>query len=194
MSIFDERVSDVYFSSCLRVGNAPSQHPDDFDTPLPQEIDDDDDSDLSIDIPFFRQTCRMSLIKTRIYCRLYSTKSLVRPPNEIYQTVKELRAELEEWKKDFPFPEEPKLKVSEADFSFGFTSFGLPFVYYNALIMIHRIPLLLSFLISAREAPEDLKTLSKAEESRSAVICVKAARDTLRLVNNMPWGDIAWVR
>lgn len=136
----------------------------------------------------------MSLIKSRIYCRLYSAKSLLKPAHEIYQTVKELHAELEEWRKDYPFSEMPKLKVAESDFLFGFASVGLHFVYYNALIMIHRIPLLLNYLILARkDESEELKSLSKAKAAKSAIICVTAARDTLKMVNNMPWGDIAWL-
>lgn len=185
-------ISD-FSSTCLRAGNAPSQHPDDFDVPLPEELEDDRNSGSSSNIPFFRQLCRMSLIKSRIYCRLYSAKALVKPPREIFQTVKELHAELEEWKKDYPFDEEPKLKVAEKEFLFGFASIGLHFVYYNALIMIHRIPLLLNYLITSREEPEDLKSLSKAHAAKSGVICVQAARDTLKMVNNMPWGDIAWI-
>ncbi|KAJ5524330.1 hypothetical protein N7494_010980 [Penicillium frequentans] len=181
-------------STCLRAGNAPSQHPDDFDVPLPQLTEDDNDPEVAPNIHFFCQLCRMCLIKSRIYCRLYSAKSLLKEPEEIYKTVKELSAELELWKKDYPFAEVPRLKGAESDFLFGFASVGLHFVYYNALIMIHRIPLLLNFLITRREGDsEELVSLSKASASKSAVICVTAARDTLRLVNNMPWGDIAWL-
>lgn len=157
-------------------------------------MDHDRDSDVSTNIPFFRRLCRMCLIKSRIYCRLYSAKSLLKPPHEIYQIVKELHSELEEWRKDYPFAEVPKLNTGEKDFLFGFASIGLHFVYYNALIMIHRIPLLMNYLISAREDESDeVKSLSKAQASKSALICTTAARDTLKLVNNMPWGDIAWL-
>ncbi|KAJ5649474.1 uncharacterized protein N7484_003197 [Penicillium longicatenatum] len=181
-------------STCLRAGNAPSQHPDDFDVPLPQLTEDDNDPEVAPNIHFFCQLCRMCLIKSRIYCRLYSAKSLLKEPDKIYETVKELSAELEAWKKDYPFSEVPKLKGAETDFLFGFASVGLHFVYYNALIMIHRIPLLLNFLIMNREGDsEELKSLSKAFASKSALICVTAARDTLKMVNNMPWGDIAWL-
>ena len=154
---------------------------------------DDSDSYDSCDIPFFRQLCRMSLIKSRIYCRLYSAKAMLKPHIEIYQIVKELHAELEEWKRDYPLGEVPKVKVAENDFLFGFASIGIQLVYYNALIMIHRIPLLLKYLIVPREEPEELKSLSKAYASKSAIICANAARNTLKLVHNMPWGDIAWV-
>ncbi|KAJ5919795.1 hypothetical protein N7454_009630 [Penicillium verhagenii] len=181
-------------STCLRAGNAPSQHPDDFDVPLPQLTEDDDDPEVAPNIHFFRQLCRMCVIKSRIFCRLYAAKCLFKDPREIFETVKELSAELDAWKKDYPFSEVPKLKGPETDFLFGFASVGLHFVYYNALIMIHRIPLLLNYLITAREEePDELKALSKAIASKSAIICVEAARDTLKLVKNMPWGDIAWL-
>lgn len=135
----------------------------------------------------------MALIKSRIYCRLYAAKALLKPPREIFQTVKELHAELEAWKKDYPFDVEPRLKIAEPEFLSGFASIGLHFVYYNALIMIHRIPLLLNYLIASRDESEDLKSLSKAHAAKSGVICVQAARDTLRMVKKMPWGDIAWI-
>ncbi|KAJ5765447.1 hypothetical protein N7520_005006 [Penicillium odoratum] len=181
-------------SACLRAGNAPSQHPDDFDVPLPQLTEEDNDPEVAPNIHFFCQLCRMSLIKSRIYCRLYSAKSLFKDPREIYETVKELNAELEKWKKDYPFSEIPKFRGAETDFLFGFASVGLHFVYYNALIMIHRVPLLLHYLITRREEESDeLKSLSKAFAAKSGLICTTAARDTLRMVNNMPWGDIAWL-
>ncbi|OKP14788.1 Activator of stress genes 1 [Penicillium subrubescens] len=180
-------------STCLRAGNAPSQHPEDFDVPLPEELEDDRDSSSSTNIPFFRQLCRMSLIKSRIFCQLYSAKALLKSPHEIYQSVQELDAELRAWRKDYPFDENPRQKVAEPNFLMGFAAIGLHFVYYNALIMIHRIPLLLNYLINERPEPRELKALSKAHAAKSSVICVTAARDTLRMVNNMPWGDIAWV-
>lgn len=135
----------------------------------------------------------MSLIKSRIYCRLYSAKALLKPPREIFQTVKELHTELEEWRGDYPFENVPKQQTGEKEFLFGFASIGLHFVYYNALIMIHRIPLLLNYLMASRDETEDLKSLSKSHAAKSGVICVQAARDTLIMVNNMPWGDIAWI-
>lgn len=177
----------------MRAGNAPSQHPEDFDVPLPEELEDDRDSSSSTNIPFFRQLCRMSLIKSRIFCQLYSAKALLKSPHEIYQSVQELDAELRAWRKDYPFDENPRQKVAEPNFLMGFAAIGLHFVYYNALIMIHRIPLLLNYLINERAEPKELKALSKAHAAKSSVICVTAARDTLRMVNNMPWGDIAWV-
>jgi hypothetical protein len=176
----------------LRIGNAPSQHPDDFDVPLPEEIDSDKLGGSLGNITFFRQMCRMSLIKGRIYSRLYSAKALLRPPVEIYKTVRELHVELEEWNLDSPALSDAKMKSSEGEFLFGFASLGLHFVYHNALIMIHRVPLFINYIVTARNESEELQSLSKARAAKSGAIGAQAARDTLKLINNMPWGDIAW--
>ncbi|KAJ5709345.1 hypothetical protein N7493_010679 [Penicillium malachiteum] len=181
-------------STCLRAGNAPSQHPDDFDVPLPELTEDDHDPEVSSNIPFFCQLCRMCVIKSRIYCRLYTAKALQKPPHELYKSVSELNIELETWKKDYPFTEVPKIRGAESDFLFGFASIALHFVYYNALIMIHRMPLLLNYLLASREnEPEEFKSYRKARASKSSAICAMAARNTLKLVNNMPWGEISWL-
>lgn len=185
-------------STCLRAGNAPSQHPDDFDVGLPEDMNDDENS-VSMNTTFFRQLCLLTVIKSRIYSQLYSTKALRRPPKEIYQTVRELHAELKNWKHEHPFLNEPKQHVDEDDFLFGFACVGLHFVYYNALIMIHRIPLLLnsayshSYPNASGKRQNDIKPLSNSQASASASICVQAARDTLKLVNNMPWGNTSWI-
>ncbi|KAJ5602010.1 hypothetical protein N7510_011544 [Penicillium lagena] len=181
-------------STCLRAGTAPSQHPDDFDVALPADAIGNEDTLVSNNIPFFRQLCRLTIIKSRIYSQLYSTKALQRPPKEVYRTVKELHTELEEWRRQHPLLKEPKQKVAESDFLYGFASVGLHFVYYNALIMVHRIPLLMNYAYSSRlPNASGKKQAMSAQASSSAVICVQAARDTLKLVNNMPWGDIAWI-
>lgn len=180
------------FSTCLRIGNAPSQHQDDFDVPLPEELESDKHGETASNIPFFRQLCRMALIKSRIYSRLYSAKALLKPPVEIYKTVKELHAELEEWKKGSPALDDLQMRSAGRDFLFGFASIGLHFVYHNALIMIHRVPLFVNYIITAKEESETLESISKAHASKSAAIGAQAARDTLKIVNNMPWGDIAW--
>ncbi|CAI7664438.1 unnamed protein product [Penicillium bialowiezense] len=179
-------------STCLRIGNAPSQHPDDFDVPLPEEMESDKLDGTPNKITFFRQMCRMSVIKGRIYSRLYSAKALLRPPIEIYRTVKELHAELEEWNLDSPPLSDHQVKTEERDFLYGFAALGLRFVYYNALIMIHRVPLFINYIVTARNEPEKLQALSKAHAAKSGAIGAQAARETLKLINNMPWGDIAW--
>lgn len=185
-------------STCLRVGNAPSQHPDDFDVGLPEDMNGEEDSSVSTNTMFFRQLCLLTVIRSRIYSQLYTNAALRRPPKEIYNTVKDLHVELEQWKHQYPF-KEPKRNVDESESLFAFASVGVHFIYYNAVIMIHRVPLLLKYAYSRTQPnvsgkrQNDMKALSDTEASKSAVICVQAARDTLTLVNNMPWGNIAWI-
>lgn len=132
------------------------------------------------------------MIKGRIYSELYSAKALLRPPVEIYKTVRELHTELEEWNVDSPALGEPKIRSGERDFLFGFATIGLHFVYHNSLIMIHRIPLLLNYIAMARNEPEELQSISKAHGAKSAAIAAQASRDSLKLIDYMPWGDISW--
>lgn len=179
-------------STCLRIGNAPSQHPDDFDVPLPKETDSDSIRGSSGNINFFRRMCRLSMIKGRIYSQLYSAKALLRPPVETYKIVWELHAELEEWNYNSPALDEPKPRSAERDFLFGLAIMGLHFVYHNSLIMIHRVPLLLNYIAITRNEPEELQSISKAEAVKSGTIAAQAARDSLKLIDNMPWGDVGW--
>lgn len=161
---------------------------DDFDVSLP-EVDENHPA-------FFRQLCCLTVVKSRIYGKLYSTKSLQRTPEEVCQTVKDLHAELEEWKIENPFDNSFLHQVEGDGFLLGFASVGLQFVYYNSLIMTHRVPLLLHYY-THRVGSETQLHFDPAwfgEQSKeSAAVCVQAARDTLKLVNSMPWGDIAWI-
>lgn len=181
----------------MRSGSAPVQHIDDFDVDLPAEPV-DDDCIVGDHKTFFRRLCRLTVIKSRICCKLYTTKALNdKSLTEIFQIVDELHAELEEWKKRSVFDVQLKLKPAGEDFLFGFATAGLRFVYYNSLIMIHRIPLIVHFIHARYIPPErqktsDLRRIAN-QSSASAMVCVQAARDTLKLVNSLPWGDIAWI-
>lgn len=89
------------------------------------------------------------------------------------------------------------MKPAGEDFLFGFATAGLRLIYYNLLIMVHRIPLIVHF-IHARHIPPDRQKASDLrlianQSATSAKICLQAARDTLKLVNSLPWGDIAWI-
>ncbi|KAI9038551.1 transcription factor domain-containing protein [Aspergillus affinis] len=185
-------------SSCIRVGSAPAQHPDDFDVGFPSETAEDKFVSFN-NLSFFRQLCHMTVIKSRIYSKLYSAKALHnKSPTETCEIVRELHTELEEWKSADPFSQQNlKQRGAGDDFLMGFACAGLQFVYYNCLIMIHRLPLVIHFAYMHRLAsggrvqPDSMMILSQA--SASTVICAQAARDTLKLVNNLPWGDVAWI-
>ncbi|KAI9924643.1 hypothetical protein MW887_006917 [Aspergillus wentii] len=184
-------------STCIRAGNAPAQHSDDFDVDLPTD-NTADGCPVGNNTSFFRQLCRLTVIKSRIYGKLYSAKALHnKSPVDVIGIVEELHAELEDWRVTSPFDSHVKQKGAGEDFLLGFASVGLQFVYYNSLIMIHRMPLIINFAYATHAQPGlechfDPRVLNR-QSSISNAYCVQAARDTLRLVNNMPWGDIAWI-
>lgn len=167
-----------------------------MDVDLPSEEDDD----YLVDNfqSFFRQLCRLTVVKGRICCKLNCTKALDnRSVGEIFQIIDGLNTELEEWKRNGIFDLQLKMKPAGEDFLFGFATAGLRLVYYNLLIMVHRIPLIVHF-IHARHIPPDRQKASDLrlianQSAASATICLQAARDTLKLVNSLPWGDIAWI-
>ena len=150
------------------------------------------------DSSFFRQLCQLTLIKSRVFSKLYSAKALEnKAPEEIYNNIRELHEELEEWKRVNSFEFQMKQRGAGEDFLIGFASAGLQFVYYNTMIMIHRLPLMIQFAsahyIAKGDTPPMDHDLIMREATASSAVCVQAARDTVRLVNNLPWGDIAWI-
>ncbi|EAW18151.1 transcription factor domain-containing protein [Aspergillus fischeri NRRL 181] len=184
-------------STCIRTGNAPTQHPDDFDVEIPA-VDPENDLLLSDNKPFFQQLCQLTIIKSRIYTELYSEKALQnKTAAEVMKIVKKLHAELGEWRAANTFDDQLKQGAAGEDFLRGFASAGMQFVYFNSLILIHRMPLVIAFIYRQRlangdSAPDDANLILR-ESSSSIAFCSEAARDTLRLVNNLPWGDIAWI-
>ncbi|PWY78530.1 hypothetical protein BO94DRAFT_180223 [Aspergillus sclerotioniger CBS 115572] len=184
-------------SSCVRSGSAPAQHYEDFDVDFPAE-NSGDAFVKARDSSFFRQLCQLTLIKSRVFSKLYSAKALEnKAPEEIYDNIRELHEELEEWKRVNSFEFRMKQRGAGEDFLIGFASAGLQFVYYNTMIMIHRLPLMIQFAsahyIAKGDPPPMDHDLIMREATASSAVCVQAARDTVRLVNNLPWGDIAWI-
>lgn len=145
---------------------------------------------------FFPQLCRIAVIRSRIYDSFYSAKALERKTtNDFCETVHKLHTQLQQWKSNTCFDTLQKQRGSGDDYLGGFASAGLFLQYHNSLIMIHRFPLLISalYLSRADSIPEIDMRLILSQCSTSWAVCVQAARDTLKLVNNLPWGDIAWI-
>ncbi|KAJ0423978.1 fungal-specific transcription factor domain-containing protein [Aspergillus carlsbadensis] len=182
-------------SISIRLGNAPTQHFDDFDIEIPSD-DNADGLVMADNKLFFPRLCRIAVLRSRIYRLFYSARALENKSTaDICEIIHQLHAELDNWKSECNFDVLLKRRGSGQDFLAGFASAGLFFVYYNSLIMIHRLPMLINFIYQSRAGsiPEfDLKMIL-SQSSSSAAICVQAARDTLKLVNNLPWGDIAWI-
>ncbi|PYH49051.1 transcription factor domain-containing protein [Aspergillus saccharolyticus JOP 1030-1] len=184
-------------STCIRAGSSPIQNYEDFDVDFPADNTGDAFVKSTHD-SFFRQLCKITVIKSRMYSKLYSTKALEhKSPAVIFQDIRELHAELEEWKDANPFDCQLKKRGSGQDFLLGFASAGLQFAYYNTMLMIHRLPVLLHFAsmnhIAQGHPVPDHYSLILSEATASSEICLQAARDTLKLINNLPWGDIAWI-
>ncbi|EAU35473.1 conserved hypothetical protein [Aspergillus terreus NIH2624] len=184
-------------SACIRAGNAPTQHPDDLDVDLPAKRA-DDEFIMANNTSFFYQMCHMAVIKSRIYNRLYATKALLnKSPSEVLEIVRELHQDLEKWKSESAFSQSMGQRGPGDDFLVGFATAGLQCLYYNSLIIVHRLPQMMNFaymhrLANGSRMPFDYRRIMR-EAVASTAICVQAARDTLKLVNNLPWGDIAWI-
>ncbi|KAL3466450.1 fungal-specific transcription factor domain-containing protein [Aspergillus heterothallicus] len=182
-------------SISIRSGNAPTQHFDDFDVEIPS---DESASGLVMadNKLFFPRLCRISLLRSRIYQVFYSTRALEHKSTaDICETVHQLHTDLDSWKSECQFDTLLKKRGPGEDFLAGFASAGLFVVYYNSLIMIHRLPMLINFIYQSRgdRIPEFDLRLMLNQSSASAAVCVQAARDTLKLINNLPWGDVAWI-
>ncbi|GMF78530.1 unnamed protein product [Aspergillus oryzae] len=192
-----EQRKRVFWVAYILDQSSPTQHPDDLDIGFP-EVDNDDEFTMNGNASFFRQLCHLTLIRSRVYSKLYAVKALQKmSPREIYDIVRELREELEEWHNASPFTQQLKPRGASQDFLVGFATAGLQFGYYNSMIMIHRLPLTIHFAYMRHSTIDvkwdvDHKTIFN-ESTKASSICVQAARDTLKLVNNLPWGDIAWI-
>jgi hypothetical protein len=147
--------------------------------------------------PFFPQVCRIALIRSRIYNQFYSARALENKTTaDICGIIHKLDADLQDWKDTSRFDTLLRQRGNGKDFLAGFASAGLFLLYYNSLIMIHRLPMLINFIYQQSPSgsiPELDIRLILNQSSSSAAVCVQAARDTLKLVNNLPWGDIAWM-
>lgn len=149
-------------------------------------------------VRYFRTLCQHTVIKSRIYKELYSTKALAKSISEVRATVNELSAELEKWKRENPY-----ISISSSSADAGkddmelISRLGQRISYYNSLIMIHRMPFLREVLVWTRSHPSlsgpnvDFKSIF-GESYESIQLCVQAARDSLKLINQLPWRDIGY--
>lgn len=183
------------YSISIRLGNAPTQHFDDFDVEFPSD-ETVDGLKMADDKAFFPQICRIAVLRSRIYSQCYSARALENKSTAyICETIHKLHSDLQDWKNNSQFDSLFKQRGGGEDFLAGFASAGLFLLYYNSLIMIHRLPLLINVVYQSRAGtvPDPDIRMIMNQSSSSAAVCVQAARDTLKLVNNLPWGDIAWI-
>lgn len=176
---------------CLRTGRPPAQDLDDFEVDTPQTSPDDDSEKLSLmkgsTMPIFESIARLSLVQSRIYQKLYSTRQTTGQSDFGTDCIPELNNQLKEWcsalSPSFD-PEQPPGLGEDA------ALIRLFYSYYNCVIATHRT--------HCREYWMPLKvpiapTLS-ISRATSIQRCLKAARAIAQLDHAVPrtWKSFTW--
>ncbi|KAI0525645.1 N-terminal binuclear Zn cluster-containing protein [Xylaria bambusicola] len=186
---------------CLRSGRPPAQDDDDMNVDLP----DADPADHIGNIPLadgkgkmnlFRVMCELTVIESKIYRRLYSTKATKLSDGELLHTIGELDKDLETWKDsiDIAYRPEHEIKASHTPLILHIAM--LHFAYYNALTTIHRMSIHHGFWTSrlANYAIQGLNARPlNPRVFSSAALCASAARATISLLKYIPQGDFSCV-
>ncbi|KAL1966660.1 hypothetical protein VTN77DRAFT_4071 [Rasamsonia byssochlamydoides] len=191
---FDQTIS-------IYTGMAALQDYEDFDVDLPSDDPPEGGAGLELSrqnwtVRYFRILCQHTVIKSRIYKELYSTKALAKSISEVRATVAELNAELEKWKRENPYINASSPSGAGKDDMELIARLGQRLSYYNSLIIIHRMPLLHEMTAWSRlqqrvDPKVDFKSIF-AESYESTQVCVQAARDSLKLIDQLPWRDVGY--
>jgi hypothetical protein len=185
----------------MNVGMAALQDHEDYDVDLPSEVPAEDSGGQDCGARYLRILCRLTLIKSRIYKELYSTKAFGKSSSEVRAAVYGLDAELEKWKRDNPYMDvlssssSPTGAAGKEDVEL-IAKIGQRLAYYNSLIVVHRMPFLHEVVEWSSLHPDsdsniDFKTVF-AESYGSVEVCVQAARDSLKLIDLLPWRDVGY--
>ncbi|EAQ90482.1 hypothetical protein CHGG_02417 [Chaetomium globosum CBS 148.51] len=189
---------------CLRSGRPPAQDDDDMNVELP----DADPADGIGNIPLadgkgkmnlFRVMCELSIVESRVYNKLYSTKATKQSDGELLNTIGELDKELEDWKDRIPIDFRPEHEIKASHTPLILHIVMLHFNYYNCLTTIHRMSIhhgywtsrLSNFALRGLNArPLNPRIFS------SAALCTSAARASISLLKYIPQGDFScvWAR
>ncbi|KAG6009947.1 hypothetical protein E4U21_000718 [Claviceps maximensis] len=187
--------------SCLRSGRPAAQDDDDMNVELP----DSDPADNIGNIPLadgkgkmnlFRVMCEFTVIESRVYKRLYSTRATKQSDGELLNTIGELDQELEDWKDNIPvdFRPEHEIKASHAPLILQIVMLHL--TYYNCLTTIHRMSIHHGYWTSRLSNYAIQGLNSKPLNPRvfsSAQLCTAAARASISLLKYVPQGDFSCV-
>ncbi|KAI2609004.1 N-terminal binuclear Zn cluster-containing protein [Hypoxylon fragiforme] len=186
---------------CLRSGRPPAQDDDDMNVELP----DADPADNIGNIPLadgkgkmnlFRAMCELTVIESKIYKRLYSTKATKLSEGELLQTIGELDKELESWKDNIPIDFRPEHEIRASHTPLILHIVMLHFSYYNALTTIHRMSVHHGYWTSrlSNYAIQGLNARPlNPRVFASAALCASAARASIQLLKYIPQGDFSCV-
>lgn len=186
---------------CLRSGRPPAQDDDDMNVELP----DADPADNIGNIPLadgkgkmnlFRIICEFSVIESKVYRRLYSTKASKQTDGELLNTIGELDKELEDWKDKIPIDFRPEHEIKASHTPLILHIVMLHFTYYNCLTTIHRMSVHRGYWTNrlSNYASQGLnaRPLNPRVYS-SAALCTSAARASISLLKYIPQGDFSVV-
>ncbi|EEA21978.1 conserved hypothetical protein [Talaromyces marneffei ATCC 18224] len=186
----------------IKTGRGYLQHPDDSDVDLPSENPkafNDIQNGCRWSIRLFRSTCTHAILGSTIYRELYATKAFYKSFPEVCKTVNDLSDQLREWKKEYSCLSytPPKSKESEdlnRDEEVKIVAhISEKLCYLNSIILINRMPLLFEIAGMKRTHPnrDAIKHVSATSRHHS-LICLHAARDSLKLLDRLPWRDVGF--
>ena len=186
----------------IKTGRGYLQHPDDSDVDLPGE-DPQAFNDLQNgcmwSIKLFRSTCTHAVLVSSIYRELYATKAFYKSFPEVCKTVTKLSDQLREWKREYsclsytpPKSKESK-DLNRAEEVKIVAHISEKLCYLNSIILINRMPLLFEIAALKRTHPkrDAIKHVSATSRHHS-LICLHAARDSLKLLDRLPWRDVGF--
>jgi hypothetical protein len=186
----------------IKTGRGYLQHPDDADVDLPGE-DPQAFNDLQNgcmwSIKLFRSTCTHAVLVSTIYRELYATKAFYKSFPEVCKTVTKLSDQLREWKREYSClsytpPDSKESKDLNRDEEVKIVAhISEKLCYLNSIILINRMPLLFEIAGLKRTHPtrDAIKHVSATSRHHS-LICLHAARDSLKLLDRLPWRDVGF--
>ncbi|KAL8998507.1 MAG: hypothetical protein Q9169_002450 [Polycauliona sp. 2 TL-2023] len=185
---------------CLRSGRPPAQDDDDMNVDLPSEDPTDNVGNIPLadgkKINLFRLMCSFSVIESKVYKQLYSTKASKQSDGALLNTIGELDKELEEWKDAIPIDIRPEHEIKAAHPPLVLHIVVLHFTYYNCLTTIHRMSVHHGYWTNrlSNYAIQGLNTRPlNPRVFSSAALCVQAARASIHLIKYIPQGDYSCV-
>jgi hypothetical protein len=128
---------------------------------------------------------------------LYSSKKWESPLSDLLDRVKALDAELDEWRKSNPFSNESPQTIEVGDSLRRLWYIRIQLSYYHTVTMINRMPPVLYDLILVRSqkqsGPPPDPNLLPPPSYKTDNKCLKACRNSLKLLSLFPRGDIVWI-
>lgn len=170
----------------LRTGHPSGMVDDDIGIDLPEEEKQLETAPDGSKFNIFRYQVQMSLLESRIWTELYSTRSQNMPALEQSKSVDELDKALHEWREALPVELRPgeAIRTSQEQFM---PVISLHFAYFNCLATIHRASIYHSSPGSCADSlgMQMEPTLDEQRSHRvyrSQTICVRAARRSIQLL------------